>query len=156
MSLRHSMPNLFNASEALPWLVTSGQPEPDDLRTARTAGVKNIIDARDPMEPRGYDEPALVRELGMQYELAPVVTGALSDAVMDRVLGALRRHAGTPTVLHCSSANRTGGPLLAYLLLEEKVDEAAAIDIAMRAGLRSVEVMEWALDYAHRHGGAAS
>ncbi len=151
MSLRQAMPQLFNATDALPWLVTSGQPEPDDLRAATAAGVKHVIDARDPMEPRSYDEPALVRALGMQYDLTPVVTGSLNDTVMDRALAALRRHAGTPTVFHCSSANRTGGPLLAYLMLDEKMDEAAAIDAAMRAGLRSVEVMEWAVDYARRH-----
>ncbi len=152
MSLRQSLPSLLNAAEPLPWLITAGQPTPDDLRAARAAGVANIIDARDPMEPRGFDEPELASNLGLHYDNTPVVTGALDDVTMDRVLAALRAHAGTATMLHCNSANRTGGPLLAYLMLDEKMDEAAAVDAAMRSGLRSVEVLEWAVDYAHRHG----
>ena len=55
----------------------------------------------------------------MRYVNAPVVSGALSDDAMERVLGALRMRQGTATLLHCNSANRTGWPLIAYLMLDE-------------------------------------
>ena len=42
------------------------------------------------MEPRDVDEPAIASSLHLKYVNAPIVSGALSDAAMDRVLTALR------------------------------------------------------------------
>jgi protein tyrosine phosphatase (PTP) superfamily phosphohydrolase (DUF442 family) len=150
MSLRDVLPDLPNASTPLPWLVVSGQPSESALQAVKDAGIDRIIDMRDPMEPRGYDEPETARRLGLQYDNAPVA-GEASDEVMDRALEALRRDAGNPTLLHCNSANRTGGPLRAYLMIDEGMDEAAAIDAALRSGLRDAGLLEWAVDYARRH-----
>jgi protein tyrosine phosphatase (PTP) superfamily phosphohydrolase (DUF442 family) len=104
------------------------------------------------MEPRALDEPAIVRALGMTYTNVPVISGALTDAMMDRVLDALRQARDAPTVLHCNSANRTGGPLIALLMIDEKLDVATAVDLALRSGLRSAELMEWGVDYGKRNG----
>ena len=104
------------------------------------------------MEPRSFDEPDAASALGIDYVNAPVVSGALTDQVMECVLAALREARPTPTLLHCSSANRTGGPLIAYLMLDEGMNEANAVDAAMRGGLRSVEIMEWGIEYAKRNG----
>jgi protein tyrosine phosphatase (PTP) superfamily phosphohydrolase (DUF442 family) len=109
-----------------------------------------VIDVRDTMEPRPFDEPAAARTAGLHYINAPVTPGALTDEMMERVLLPLRAAAGTPTLLHCNSANRTGGALIAFLMLDQGMDEADAIDIAMRSGLRSAELLEWATDYARR------
>ena len=152
MSLLSSAQGIINASSPLPWLIVAGQPTDVQLATLHAASVQTVIDVRDPMEPRPFDEPGSVSSLGMKYVNAPLVFGALSDPAMDRVLGALRAAKGTPTLLHCNSANRTGGPLIAYLILDEGMDEAAAIDAAMRTGLRSAEILEWATEYSNRHG----
>jgi protein tyrosine phosphatase (PTP) superfamily phosphohydrolase (DUF442 family) len=146
-----SLPGLINGAEPLPWLVTSGQPTLAHLEAAQQAGVTTVIDLRDPMESRPFDESAEVQRLGMHYHNFPVSGGALDDATLERILGALRDNAGSPTMLHCASANRTGGPLIAYLILDQGVDEQQAVDAAMRAGLRSAEVMEWGLNYARTH-----
>ena len=148
MSLLSAARDIINASSPLPWLVVGGQPTRAQFTALRAAGVQTVIDIRDPMEPREVDEPGVVSELGMKYINAPVVSGALTDAAMEKVLGALRAASGVPTLLHCNSANRTGGPLIAYLMLDEGLEEQAAIEIAMQAGLRSVELMEWATGYA--------
>jgi protein tyrosine phosphatase (PTP) superfamily phosphohydrolase (DUF442 family) len=148
MSLLSAARDIINASSPLSWLVVSGQPTREQFTALHAAGVQTVIDIRDPMEPREVDEPRVVGELGMKYVNAPVASGALSDAAMEQVLGALRAARNTPTLLHCNSANRTGGPLIAYLMLDEGLDEQAAIEIAMHAGLRSVELMEWATEYA--------
>lgn len=139
-----------NATQPLPWLITAGQPSEADMLAAHTAGVRTILDIRDPMEPRPLDEPGVVNRLGMEYINLPVVAGALSDELMERILVVLRRHAGTPTILHCAGANRVGGPLIAYCMLEGGMDEAAAVQLAVRGGLRSVELMEWGVDFARR------
>jgi protein tyrosine phosphatase (PTP) superfamily phosphohydrolase (DUF442 family) len=150
MSLLSAAQGIINASSPLSWLIVAGQPTRAQFAALRAAGVQMVIDIREPMEPREVDEPGVVSSLGMNYVNAPVVSGALSDAAMERVLGALRTARGTPTLLHCNSANRTGGPLIVYLMVDEGLDEQAAIAIAMQSGLRSAEVMEWATEYARR------
>jgi protein tyrosine phosphatase (PTP) superfamily phosphohydrolase (DUF442 family) len=152
MTLLSSAQGIINASSPLPWLVVAGQPTGAQLATLHAAGVQTVIDIRDPMEPRPLDESGTATSLGMKYVNAPVVSGALSDTAMDRVLDALRTAKGTPALLHCNSANRTGGPLIAYLMLDEKMNEQDAVDAAMRSGLRSAEVMEWATEYSKRNG----
>ena len=151
MSLLTAAQGVVNASSPLPWLVVSGQPSEAQLTTLHAAGVRTVIDLRDPMEARGYDEAATTKALGINYINAPIVSGDLSDPLMASVLAALRASAGTPTLLHCNSANRTGGPLLAYLMLDQQMDEASATDAAMRSGLRSAEYLEWATDFAARN-----
>lgn len=148
MSLLDAARDITNASSPLSWLVVAGQPTRAQLAALHAAGVQTVIDIRDPMEPREVDEPGVVTSLGMKYVNTPVVSGALSDAAMEQVLGALRMARGTATLLHCNSANRTGGPLIAYLMVDEGLEEQAAVAIAMQAGLRSAEIMEWATGYA--------
>lgn len=147
MSLLAAAHGVVNASAPLPWLIVAGQPTATQLGELHAAGVRTVIDLRDPMEPRPFDEPGQVRALGMNYVSAPVVSGALSDDAMRQVLAALRATKGMPSLLHCGSANRTGGPLIAYLMLDEGMDRQAAVDVAMRSGLRSAELMQWATDY---------
>ncbi|MGH7523813.1 MAG: beta-lactamase hydrolase domain-containing protein [Gemmatimonadales bacterium] len=151
MSLLHAAREITNASSPLPWLVVTGQPTATALAELHDAGVSTVIDIRDSMEPREIDEPSVVTALGMQYVNAPMIFGALSDAAMERVLAALRAAKGTPTLLHCNSANRTGGPLIAYLVLDEGMSEESAVAAAMTAGLRSAEVLEFATAYAREH-----
>ncbi|HEY4319966.1 MAG TPA: sulfur transferase domain-containing protein [Gemmatimonadales bacterium] len=151
MSLLDAAAGILNASQPLPWLLVSGQPTAEQFAAVQNAGVATVIDIREAMEHRDFDEPERVRELGMSYQNAPVVSGALDDATMERVLVALRAAAGRPTLMHCNSANRTGGPLMAYLMLDEGLSADAATDQAMRTGLRSVELLEWATDFARRN-----
>jgi|SRR5690606_34944365 len=152
MSLNDKIPGLPNGGGPLPWLVTAGQPGLDHLEAAREAGVSAIIDLRDPMEPRPFDEPAEAARLGMEYTNIPVSPAALDDGKLEAILGQLRGRKGTPTMLHCASANRVGGALIAYLILDEGMDRQQAVDVATRVGLRSAELMEWGLNYADKQG----
>ncbi len=151
MPLLDTLADIPRASQPLPWLVTAGQPSAEQLRAARVAGVTLVIDLRDPLEPRPFDEPATITALGMRYLNVPTVSGALTDEMLDDLLGALRSSRDTPTLLHCASANRVGGPLIAYLMLNEGMSEQDAVNAAMRAGLRSPEMIEWALGYVASH-----
>jgi protein tyrosine phosphatase (PTP) superfamily phosphohydrolase (DUF442 family) len=148
VSLLDALAGAPNVAQPLPWLVTAGQPAAAQFRAAADAGVRVVIDLRDPMEPRPLDEPALVAELGLEYVNIPVTVGALDDATLERLLALLRQHAGSPMLLHCASANRVGGALIPYLILDEGMDEQQAIDTAMRVGLRSAELLEWGVAYA--------
>jgi protein tyrosine phosphatase (PTP) superfamily phosphohydrolase (DUF442 family) len=150
MPLLDTLADIPRATQPLPWLVTAGQPSADQLRHAQEAGVGLVIDLRDPMESRPFDEPATVRTLGMRYVNVPTVSGALTEEMMDEILAALRSTNATPALLHCASANRVGGPLIAYLMLDEGMSEQDAVNAAMRAGLRSPEMIEWAVGYARK------
>ena len=152
MSLLESIQGATNAALPLPWLATAGQPSAEMFSAAKASGVTAVIDLRDPMEPRPFDEAATLAELGIEYVNIPVNSGALSTELLERILAAVRAHADTPTILHCASANRVGGALIPYFIIDKGMDEQAAIDAAMAVGLRSAELMEWGLAYARAHG----
>lgn len=148
MTLLDSIADAPNASQPLPWLITCGQPTADHFTNARDAGVTLVIDLRDPMESRPFDEPEALQGLGIVYLNVPVNSGALDDTSIEQILEAIRAHAGQPLMVHCASANRVGGALIPFFMLDQGMEEPAAIDAAMKVGLRSAELMEWGLAYA--------
>jgi protein tyrosine phosphatase (PTP) superfamily phosphohydrolase (DUF442 family) len=139
-----------NACQLLPTVVTGGQPSAAHLAAFKAAGGEVVLDLRDPMEPRPLDEAATIGALGMEYVNVPVGPGTLTDATLERVLGALRQAGDRLVMVHCGSGNRVGGALLPYLMLDEGMEEEDAVGQAMRVGLRSAELMEWGLDYVRR------
>jgi protein tyrosine phosphatase (PTP) superfamily phosphohydrolase (DUF442 family) len=147
-TLLDAIAGVTNATQVTPNLVTGGQPTAQQLTALKAAGTAVVLDVRDPMEPRPFDEPATVRELGMEYVNIPVVPGALDDALLDRILDVVRRNAERPMFFHCGSGNRVGGPLLAYLMIDRGMDEDSATELAMKIGLRSPEMLEWGTEYA--------
>lgn len=151
MSLLDTLKETPNVGQPLPWLVTAGQPTADQMRAAATAGIRTVIDLRDPMEPRPFDEASVAAELGLTYVNTPVTPGTLTNATLERVLAAVRAHADTPTLLHCASANRVGAALIPYFILDRGMSEQDAVDAAMMIGLRSAEMMEWGIAYARTH-----
>lgn len=140
-----------NATQALPHLVTGGQPGEAEFRALQLAGVEVILDIRDPMEPRPFDEAQVARDLGMRYYNVPVVAGRLDDAILTEIMDVLRREKGASTVFHCASGNRVGGALIPFLVQDEGMSEDDAIALAMRVGMRSSELLEWGIDYARRN-----
>jgi protein tyrosine phosphatase (PTP) superfamily phosphohydrolase (DUF442 family) len=140
-----------NACQILPTVITGGQPNAAQLRALKEAGGGIVLDVRDPMEPRLVDEPALVRELGMEYVNIPVRAGSLDDATLEQILTVLRSAGDRTVFFHCGSGNRVGGALIPYFILDCDMEQHDALDQAMRVGLRSAEMMEWGLDYARRN-----
>jgi protein tyrosine phosphatase (PTP) superfamily phosphohydrolase (DUF442 family) len=140
-----------NACQLLPSVVTGGQPSAAHFAAFKAAGGQVVLDLRDPMEPRPLDEAPTIAALGMEYVNVPVGGGTLTDATLDRVLGALREAGDRLVMVHCASGNRVGGALLPYLMLDEGMEEEDAVGQAMRIGLRSAELMEWGLDYVRRN-----
>lgn len=140
-----------NACQVLPNVITGGQPNAGQLKAFQLAGGGIVLDLRDPMEPRPVDEPALVKELGMEYANVPVTAGTLNDATIEAVLEVLRKAGDKTVFFHCGSGNRVAAAMIPYFILDEKMEEEDAVNQAMRVGLRSAEMLEWGLDYARRH-----
>jgi protein tyrosine phosphatase (PTP) superfamily phosphohydrolase (DUF442 family) len=139
-----------NACQFLPTVITGGQPTPEQLEALAKSGNAIVVDMREPMEPRGFDEPALVRKLGMEYKLIPVGPHTMSDTTLETVRNTLAEAGERPVFVHCGSGNRVGGALIPVLMLDQGMEEEDAVDAAMRVGLRSAELMEWGLGYTRR------
>lgn len=140
-----------NACQPLPGLVTGGQPSAADLERFRAVGGGIVLDLRDRMEPRPFDEPSAAQLLGLEYVNVSVHSGTLNDATMELVLETLRSAGDRPVFMHCASGSRVGGAIIPYFMLDHGLEEDDAVAQAMRVGLRSAELMEWGVDYARRH-----
>lgn len=139
---------LPNVAEPVPGWVTGGQPTEQQLSAFKKAGGEVVLDNRDPMEPRPFDEPATVRAAGLEYISLPIVHGAVTTDTMKQMHQALRKLEGRRALLHCSSGNRTSAALIPYLMIDKKMEQDDAVDLAMSIGLRSAELMEIAVQYA--------
>ena len=146
-ALLDSIAGLPNAAEPVPGWVTGGQPSEQQLKSFRSAGGEVVVDNRDPMEPRPFDEPASARALGLQYINLPIVHGAVTSDTMKQMYSAMKKLEGKKALLHCSSGNRTSAALIPYLMLDKKMEQDDAIEMAMKGGLRSAELMDLAVEY---------
>ena len=151
-ALLSALAGLPNAAEPVPGWVTGGQPTEQQLAAFKKAGGEVVLDNRDPMEPRPFDEPATARAAGLEYLSLPIVHGAVTPDTMRQMHQVLKRLEGKNALLHCSSGNRTAAALIPYLMVEKKMKQDDAVDLAMSIGLRSAELMEIAVEYARRLG----
>ncbi len=131
-----------NASFPLPGVMAAGQPTGTQIQLmVEEGGYRTVIDLRAPEEQRGFDEAETARQIGLTYVNIPVTPATLDQATIDRFLNALRK-AERPVLLHCSTSNRVGGMLYAWLVLENKEPPAKALEKARAAGLHSPEMTE--------------
>ncbi|MBJ89829.1 MAG: hypothetical protein CMO98_08215 [Woeseia sp.] len=118
--------------------ISSGQPDPVTLVLLKEAGYKAVIDMRTLLEDRGFNEPALVGDLGMDYYSLPV-DGArgvtFENAIrLDRILKTI----DGPVFLHCKSGNRVGALLALRASIHGASDEDALV-IGKKGGVTSHE-----------------
>ena len=151
-ALLSAFAGLPNAAEPVSGWITGGQPTEQQLKAFKAAGGEVVLDNRDPMEPRPFDEPTTVRAAGLEYISLPIVHGAVTADTMKQMHMALQRLEGKKALLHCSSGNRTSAALIPYLIIDKQMEQEDAVDLAMSLGLRSAELMEIAVEYARRLG----
>jgi len=146
-ALLDAVAGLPNAAEPVSGWITGGQPTEQQIKAFKAAGGQVVVDNRDPMEPRPFDEPATVRGAGLEYINLPIVHGAVTTDTMKQMYTAVKKLEGRKALLHCSSGNRTSAALIPYLIIDKKMEQEDAVDTATRGGLRSAELMELALNY---------
>jgi protein tyrosine phosphatase (PTP) superfamily phosphohydrolase (DUF442 family) len=144
-----------NACEPLPGMVTGGQPQPGHVAALKRAGCEVVLDIRDPMEPRPVRAPDDFVAAGLEYICIPVGHSRGDDATLARIRDTVRelQNKKKSVFFHCGSGNRVGAVLIPYLMLDEGFEEEDAVSTAMRCGLRSAELMEWALEYVRQQRG---
>lgn len=152
--LLDAISGVANACEPIPGIVTGGQPTLQHLAALKRAGCEVVLDIRERMEPQPFPVPDAVVKAGLEYKHIPVSHGPLSDATLGAVLAAVRELAGKKRAfVYCGSGNRVGAGLIPYFMLEQGMEEEAAVTEALRVGMRSAELMEQALEYARARQG---
>ena len=118
--------------------VSMGQPDEAILAAARDAGFVAVIDLRTAGEDRGFDEPAAVEALGMEYhslEIAGAKGVTFDNAgALDDILAGI----DGPVLLHCKSGNRVGA-LTALRASMRGASDGAALEIGREAGMTGLE-----------------
>jgi protein tyrosine phosphatase (PTP) superfamily phosphohydrolase (DUF442 family) len=133
------LPELPNAGQPFANVATAGRPSPEQFELAKRRGVTRIVNLCPHSEPCGYDEPALIAGLGLDYVNIPVAGAAdLSEDNARQLASALDGLDGHALV-HCASSNRVGAlfAIKAATLDGKGVDDA--IEIGRAAGLRAME-----------------
>lgn len=145
-----------NACEPFPGLVAGGQPQPQHIAALQRAGCEVLLDIREAMEPRPIRVPADVEAAGIEYISIPVGHSWGSDATLARIRETVKGLVDKKrkALFYCSSGNRVGATLIPYLMLDRGLAQEDAVKTAMRCGMRSAELMEWALDYVKREQAA--
>ena len=116
-----------------------GQPTERALRELRAKGVTTVVNLRMPEEMAkvGFDEAALVKELGMKYVHIPM-RGSPENPYGPKQLDAFTSamaSADGKVLLHCTIAWRASHLWAAYLIRERKVPVATALSQARMINL---------------------
>jgi uncharacterized protein (TIGR01244 family) len=120
-------------------LFIAGQPTEKALRELRTKGVTTVVNLRMPEEMArvGFDEAALVKELGMKYVHIPMrgtATNPYGPKQLDAFAAALDAADGK-VLLHCTIAWRASHLWAAYLIRERHVAVETALAQTRRINL---------------------
>jgi protein tyrosine phosphatase (PTP) superfamily phosphohydrolase (DUF442 family) len=146
-------PGLGNAMIPLPGVATAGLPRVEDYAAFARAGYRTVVDLCTPGEPRGYDEAQVVRAAGLDYVTIPFTRTTLSATQIEEFRRLMRDPARRPVLVHCIAANRVGGIMLPYLMLDEGMSEEEALALARKIGLHSPEMETVGLEYARTQRG---
>jgi len=117
----------------------SGQPTEQGLRDLAAQGVTTVVNLRTPPEMAriGFDEAALVKQLGMKYVYLPMRGNQefpYSPENVKKFADAMSESKGK-VLLHCTVAWRASHMWAAYLIQYRNVPAATALDEARKINL---------------------
>lgn len=121
-------------------LFIGGQPTEKALRDLKAKGVTTVVNLRMPEEMAqiGFDEAALLKELGIKYVHIPMRGSAenpYGPAQLDTFAATIAAAEGK-LLLHCTVAWRASHLWAAYLIRERKVPVATAVAQTRAINLR--------------------
>ena len=117
-----------------------GQPTERALRDLKARGVTTVVNLRMPQEMAqvGFDEPALLAELGITYVNIPMrgtPENPYGPKELDRFAAVMASATGK-VLLHCTLAWRASHLWAAYLIRDRQVPVATALAQARMINLR--------------------
>ena len=120
-------------------LLLGGQPTREQLQEIAEAGYVTVIDLRMPDEDRGFDEPAVAKELGLGYHSLPVAgADGMTRENASRLAELLADTERRPVVIHCGSGNRVGGLLALQAFYVDGLSADEALQLGLDNGLTSL------------------
>lgn len=126
------------------------QPNAEELRALKDAGVDTVINLRKHSEHPDYDESAAAEKAGLAYINHPYNgSGELTPELIDAVRKTLREQsaAGKRVAIHCRTGNRVAPVWMAFRVIDEGVTLDRAQAEAQAMGLKSEEYRLTALNY---------
>lgn len=118
-------------------VTTAGQPDEASLKVFADNGYVAVIDLRTSRENRGFDEPAVVESLGMDYVNFPIGRDGITLENAKTLEEIMVRY-DEPVLVHCGSANRVGA-LFALNTFLHTEDTEKALEAGRAAGLTGLE-----------------
>ena len=121
----------------------ASQPDQRALRDAVDNGVVAVVSLRPENEWSriGFDEKALVQELGMTFISVHFTSKTFDEADVTALHEALSEIDG-PVLLHGSGSNRVGGVWAAYLSRYGGLSREDAMELGRSAGLQKASMIE--------------
>lgn len=118
---------IINYYELADGLVSSGQPNADELAAIRDAGYQVVINLVPSDQPDALpNEEAIVKKLDMEYIHIPVIWNSPQLSDFQQYVNAMAQHRGKKIFLHCQVNYRGSSFLYLYRRKYLGVDEKQA------------------------------
>lgn len=143
-------PSIRNFLRVNEKICTGGQPTLEDLEKLKAEGVRAILNLRQPTE-HAAEEAAKAKELGLRYFNIPVNGREPKDEQVEEFLKIANDTNNRPLFIHCASANRVGAFWMIRRVLVDGWRVEKAEEEAMKIGLRTTVMREFARGYIERH-----
>ncbi len=135
MSELTGIPNFLKLTDQV-W--TGGQPWTEHWPKLKEAGVKVVINLRQPSEYEGVNEEKQVKELGISYFNIPVAGNAPDELDADDFLKLTDEQLKNgPVFIHCAVGTRVGAFWMIRRVMRDGWEFDKALEEANRIGLRS-------------------
>jgi uncharacterized protein (TIGR01244 family) len=143
--------NLPQQGHPLASVVTAGQPSASQFSAIKAAGVSKVINLRPETEDAGFDEAAVVKGLGMEYQVIPVAGPDDLSLNSAKALDKALYEAGDAGVLiHCASSNRVGALLALRAAWLQGASDESALALGEAGGLTKMLPMVQQLLAQHK------
>jgi uncharacterized protein (TIGR01244 family) len=129
-----------------------GQPTPEQIEALSSEKFNGVINLREEAEFNDGPQARAARDWGMTFVRVPVSREAPSDAAVERFLVATDDQALYPVFIYCGSGHRAAAFWMIRRVVRDGWTVADAEAEASRAGLQAGKMLDFARDYAQRHG----
>jgi uncharacterized protein (TIGR01244 family) len=137
-------------------VATGGQPTMPQVLALGAAGFRAILNLREDGEFDSAAEAEAAREAGLIYLRVPVKGSDPNDGEVGEFLRMTDDPANYPIFIHCASGNRVGAFLLIRRVLRDGRTFDEAEGEAVRIGLKSPNLKEFARTYLEAHPAVTS
>ena len=128
------------------------QPRPELFEKMKAAGIKTVINLRNPSEHRAAEEQAQVEAQGMKYINIPLVYTQPKDEAVDEFLRVMDDAANRPVYIHCTTTIRVAALWMVRRVLRDGWTLEKAEDEATKLGLaNSPDMRDFARAYIAKH-----